>query len=113
VDFHRRPLPESDPRRAGTPNSCVHAAHAGTEQGIASWKVAEQADRAGKRGKYTAKARAAAATRQRSEAGREPRHERPIGGQLHAVDVLVERHLNESIELRDKVPQPGKWSAKE
>jgi hypothetical protein len=54
-----------------------------------------------------------AATRQRSEAGREARHEFLIGGQLHAVDVLVERHQNETIELRDKVPQPGKWSAKE
>src|SRR5204863_8614917 len=43
VDFHRRPLPESDPRRAGTPNCCVPAAYAGTVQGIACWKVAEQA----------------------------------------------------------------------
>src|SRR5882672_6702202 len=55
---------------------------------------------AGKRGKYTAKARAADATRQRSETGREPRHQRPVRGQLHAIHILVNRHLNETIELR-------------
>src|SRR6185436_11095844 len=115
VDFHHRPLPIGSAAgwHAGSARACIARRKGSRDRQLNGRRTSRPA---GKRGKYTAKARATTPSRQCSETACESRHQRPVGSQLHAVDILVNRQLDEPIELRiatDVVAQSRRHMSKE